>query len=302
MASLPGLPDPAPAGPAPTTAAVPRSASLSPSRAADFLSCPLRYRFRVIDRIPEPPSPAASRGTLVHLVLERLFELPAHERTAAAAATLLSPAWRDLLRKAPELQTMFPQGDPGPEKLWLSQAQQLINRWFTLEDPTRLEPAAREVFIETVLPDGLTLRGYIDRLDISAAGQLRVVDYKTGRSPQPAFEATALFQMRFYALILWRSRAVLPDLLQLVYLGDGQLLRHAPTAPELLATERKILALWQAIDQATRSGKWVARRSRLCDWCSFKALCPEWGGVPPPLPASPEESAPAPSGPPKTAR
>jgi putative RecB family exonuclease len=260
------------------------------------MSCPLRYRFRVIDRIPEPPSPAASRGTLVHLVLERLFELPAVERTAANAATLLAPAWRDLLRKTPELQFMFPRDDPEPEELWLNQAQQLINRWFTLEDPTRLEPGNRELFIETTLPDGLTLRGYIDRLDVSATGQLRVVDYKTGRSPQPAFEATALFQMRFYALILWRSRAVLPDLLQLVYLGDGQLLRHVPSTDELLATERKILALWQAIDHATRSGQWVARRSRLCDWCSFKSLCPEWGGTPPPLPARPKGSAPAPTG------
>ncbi len=46
---------------------------LSPSRAADFMSCPLKYRFRVIDRLPERPSPAAARGTVVHAVLERLY-------------------------------------------------------------------------------------------------------------------------------------------------------------------------------------------------------------------------------------
>jgi len=33
--------------------------SLSPSRASDFKTCPLLYRFRSIDRLPEPPSPAA---------------------------------------------------------------------------------------------------------------------------------------------------------------------------------------------------------------------------------------------------
>ena len=49
-------------------------AALSPSRASDFMQCPLLYRFRVIDRLPEPPSPAAARGTLVHSVLERVFE------------------------------------------------------------------------------------------------------------------------------------------------------------------------------------------------------------------------------------
>ena len=50
--------------------------SLSPSRAADFKSCPLLYRFRCIDRLPEAPSLAATRGTVVHAVLEELFDLP----------------------------------------------------------------------------------------------------------------------------------------------------------------------------------------------------------------------------------
>src|ERR1700723_4413401 len=62
-----------------------RRRSLSPSRAGDFMTCPLLYRFRVIDRLPEPPSPAAARGTLVHAVLEHLFNRPAPERTPAPA-------------------------------------------------------------------------------------------------------------------------------------------------------------------------------------------------------------------------
>ena len=44
--------------------------SLSPSRAADFKQCPLKYRFRSIDRLEEAPTPAAVRGTLVHAVLD----------------------------------------------------------------------------------------------------------------------------------------------------------------------------------------------------------------------------------------
>ena len=71
--------------------------ALSPSRAADFKQCPLLYRFRVIDRLPSPTSAAAARGTLVHAVLERLFDLPAHERTPAAAAALVAPQWERLV-------------------------------------------------------------------------------------------------------------------------------------------------------------------------------------------------------------
>ena len=78
-----------------TTAAdrAPRRPSLSPSRAADFKSCPLLYRFRTIDRLPERKTKAAVRGTLVHAVLEKLYDLPAAERTVEAARTLVEPAW-----------------------------------------------------------------------------------------------------------------------------------------------------------------------------------------------------------------
>ena len=273
---------------APSTGAAPgplpgRSAALSPSRASDFMQCPLLYRFRVIDRLPSPPSPAAARGTLVHSVLERLFDLPAAERTPEAAAALVGPQWRRLVEAEPELAAMLESDADRTQESWFAEAVKLIAAWFTLEDPTRLEPAERELYVEADF-DGLTLRGYVDRLDIAPNGALRVVDYKTGRSPSELFEAKALFQMKFYALVLWRLRGVIPQMLQLVYLGNSELMRYSPDEADLLATERKIKALWTAIERAATTGDWRPRTSRLCDWCDHKALCPAWGGTPPPLP------------------
>lgn len=259
-------------------------ASLSPSRAADFMRCPLLYRFRTIDRLPRAPSPAAVRGTVVHAVLERLFDLPAAQRTLEAARALLGPQWQRLLDDDPELATMFPTDDGAALAQWLASADVLLETWFTLEDPSRLEPAERELYVETTLEDGLVLRGYVDRLDVAPTGELRVVDYKTGRAPSEAFEASALFQMRFYALVLWRTRGVVPRSLQLVYLGDGQVLRFAPDEAELLATERKLRALWQAIELAAATGDWRPSPGHLCDWCDHRAVCPAFGGTPPPLP------------------
>ena len=97
---------------------------------------------------------------------------------------------------------------------------------------------------------GLTLHGYIDRLDLAPTGELRIVDYKTGRSPGEQFEAKALFQMKFYALVVWRTRGVIPAMLQLVYLGNAEMLRYRPDEADLLATERKVEALWAAIQRA----------------------------------------------------
>jgi len=257
--------------------------ALSPSRAADFKQCPLLYRFRTVDKLEAPPSPAAARGTLVHAVLEHLFELPADERTPDAAAALLLPRWEALVAERPELATMIAESPTLDEQSWFADARTLLERWFQLEDPTRLEPAERELYVETEV-DGLTLRGYVDRLDVAPDGAMRVVDYKTGRAPRESFEGKALFQMKFYALVLWRLRGRIPRLLQLVYLGDGEIVRYVPDETDLLALERNVKALWAAIERAATTGDWRPRTSRLCDWCDFRHLCPEFGGTPPPLP------------------
>jgi putative RecB family exonuclease len=269
--------------PTPVPLTLPVLGSLSPSRAGDFLTCPLLYRFRSIDRLPEPPSPAATRGTLVHAVLERLFDLPAAERTPERAVELLEPAWEALQAEEPEVAGLF--ADAAELAGWLESGRELVQAYFTLEDPRRLEPAAREQLVEVLLPGGLRLRGIVDRLDVAPGGELRVVDYKTAASPSERFEGKALFQMKFYALVLWRTRGVVPRLLQLMYLGDREVLRYAPEEADLLAVERKLLALWEAIERATQLQDFRPRRSKLCDWCDHQALCPEFGGTPPPFPA-----------------
>lgn len=314
--------DPAPpqpggdAGPdAPRAPAPPQA--LSPSRAADFMTCPLMYRFRVIDRLPEKPRASAARGTLVHAVLERLFDDPAAERTPPRARALVAPAWERMLAARPELAELFAEGDAGDagdagdggeaakaadagdgggggdggaegaaERLaaWLAGAEQLVERWFTLEDPARLEPAERELFVETMLASGLKLRGVIDRVDVAPTGEVRVVDYKTGKAPPPEYAADALFQIKFYALVLWRLRGSVPRRLQLVYLGSGDVLTYDPDEADLRGVERKVHALWQAIQRATESGDWRPKPGRLCGWCDFQAACPAFGGTPPPYP------------------
>jgi putative RecB family exonuclease len=257
--------------------------ALSPSRASDFMSCPLLYRYRTIDRLPEEPSVDALRGTLVHKVLEDLFDLPSSTRTPEQARDLLVPTWDTLLEEEPELAELFAEEGPDVAE-WLTSCRSVLDRYFTLEDPRRLEPAERELYVEALLDSKLLLRGFVDRLDVAPDGAIRVVDYKTGRSPGEMFEAKALFQMKFYALVIWRTRGVVPAMLQLIYLGNAEMLRYVPDVADLLATERKVEAIWRAIARAQESGDWRPHKSKLCDWCSFQALCPEFGGTPPPLP------------------
>lgn len=265
-----------------TPDARPTGPTLSPSRALDFMGCPLRYRFRVIDRLPEPPTAATARGTLVHAVLERLFDLPAAERTLESAVRLAPVEWERLTAEEPALAEAA--ATAGDDDSWFAGARALVESYFRLEDPRRLAPAARELRVEAELDGGPLLLGYVDRLDEAPTGELRIVDYKTGRSPSEAFEGKALFQLKFYALALWRTRGVVARELRLLYLADGELLRYSPDEAELRAFERTVRALWQAIERATETGDWRPKTSKLCDWCSHQALCPAFGGTPPPLP------------------
>ena len=278
-----------------------RASSCLPSRASDFLTCPLLYRFRVIDRLPERPSPAATRGTVVHAVLERLFDLPAAERTPQRPTTWSCPSGSGCSRRSRSSPSCSrsrrrptrtrPTPTPGHASLDDGRvaavrprpARQLLRAG----GPARLEPAERELFVEHDLESGLRLRGYVDRLDVAPTGALRVVDYKTGRAPREGFEAKAMFQMRFYALVLWRLRGEVPRLLQLLYLGSGEILRYEPDEADLRATERKVEAIWAAIQRATENGDWRPNPTRLCDWCDHQALCPAYGGTPPELPVLP---------------
>ena len=274
-----------------------KRSSLSPSRASDFQTCPLLYRLRHIDRLPEAPGVEAYRGTLVHAALERLFDLPAQERTEARAVALLEPEWARMVEEQSDddlLALLFGPAENWEAKLagraleppvegaieaFLAAAQERIGTYFDLEDPARLEPAERELAVSAIVADGLELRGFVDRLDRAPDGRTRVVDYKTGRAPREGFEQQAMFQLRCYALALWRSDGVAPTVLQLLYLGDGQVLRYQPDEADLRATERKLGALWQAILRAYETGDWRPRPSKLCNYCSFQALCPAFGGV-----------------------
>ncbi|HVX70052.1 MAG TPA: PD-(D/E)XK nuclease family protein [Mycobacteriales bacterium] len=264
--------------------------SLSPSRALDFKNCALLYRFRVIDRLPEPPSLDAARGTVIHGVLERLFDLAATDRTIAAACADVEPGWQSLLNAEPELVALV-EAAPGGLETLVETTQALLDSYFALEDPRRIEPADREVLVEATLPSGIHLKGFVDRLDRSPAGDLRVVDYKSGKSPSELFEGKALFQLRFYALVLWRTTGVLPRLLRLYYLADREVLDFSPDAADLESLERQLEAIAAAIVKARETGDWRHKPSKLCNWCSFQSLCPEFGGTPPPLPDGTIESS-----------
>ena len=253
---------------------LPLPTSLSPSKVSSFTDCALAFRFSAIDRLPEPPSLAATRGTLVHAALERLFTLEPAERTRAVADACLAEAL-DAMREDPELVDLA-LDDAATAELH-EEARGLLDRYFRLEDPTTIRPIGLELKLELDLGD-VRLRGIIDRLELDADGELVVTDYKTGRSPGERQEQQRLTGVAFYSLLCERLFGRRPARVQLLYLADAVAIIATPSDQSTRGVERKLRAVWSAVERACDREDFRPNPSRLCDWCGFKAYCPSFGG------------------------
>lgn len=245
--------------------------SLSPSRAADFKACPQLFKFRAIDHLPEPSDPARARGTLVHAVLERLCRLPAPERTIDAARSLLAEVWAAL--KAEELVGLEIAEDK--EASWLAEADRMVRNYFKLEDPAQVSVHDVEIWVEHEA-ERVTLKGIIDRIEVSDDGEWVLVDYKTGRPPSEQRALGAFFGLQFYALVCWRAFGKMPIELRLIQLGEPEVLTLRPSRQMLEGLERQLEALGVAILKARTNGDWRPRPGWLCPHCPHQAVCPAW--------------------------
>jgi len=242
---------------------------LSPSSVNDYNNCPQLYKYRSIDKLPQPPSLDAERGTLVHTVLHDLFEKLPQDRTPANAIDLLPQSWKLQIEAKPELLHLVTN-----EKEWLDRAASLLTTYFTLENPGSFEATHREMHLESDFEENVYLHGYVDRLDVAPTGEVRIIDYKTGKSPRYGWEEKALFQLRVYALLYWKNNGVLPRLLQLIYLGDGKLVKSNPKMSDLESAEDFLHQTARDIFISIDKDYWPPKPSKLCDWCYFKTTCP----------------------------
>ncbi|HEX2564977.1 MAG TPA: PD-(D/E)XK nuclease family protein [Acidimicrobiales bacterium] len=253
---------------------VPRS--LSPSKVSSFTDCALAFRFSVIDRLPEPPSPAATKGTLVHAALERLHLLPPDDRTLDAALGCLDEA-AAALRDDPEYVTLELTGDD--EAAFRADAAELVRNYFRLEDPRSVRAIGLELLLDAEI-DGVHLRGIIDRLELDADGELIVTDYKTGSAPATQYERKRLSGVHIYSLLCEQLLGRRPRRVQLLYLRSPVAIITEPSDRSTRGTRRTLDAVWQAVERACDREDFRPQPSRLCDWCSFQAYCPSFGGDP----------------------
>ena len=257
--------------------ALPLPYALSPSKVASFTDCALAFRFSAIDRLPQPPAPWSTKGTLVHAALERLHLLPAPRRTLGAALDCLDDAARDLAEHPDFTELNLDERAAGE---FFADARDLVRRYMQLEDPRRITPIGLEVSLDATV-GGVRLRGIIDRLELDDDGELVVTDYKTGSVPSIQGERKRLSGVHLYALLCEAVLGKRPRRVQLLYLRQPVAIVAEPTDRSTRGTRRSLDAMWQAVERACQREDFRPRPSALCDYCAFRAYCPAFGGTPP---------------------
>jgi putative RecB family exonuclease len=250
--------------------------SLSPSSCSSFKECPLAFRFSYLERLPEPPAPWTSKGTLVHRALELLLDRPADERTLDAGLADLAHARVELAVHPDfaELDLTDAEWDQFDRD-----AETLVRKYFLLEDPRTVHPIGLELKLEADL-GRVRVRGIIDRLDLDEHGEFVVTDYKTGSVPSELWEAKSLSGVHVYALLCERMLGRRPARVQLYYLSKPEAIIATPTDQSITGVERRTTAMHAAITTACERDDFRPHPGRLCDFCTFKPYCPAHGGDP----------------------
>ena len=259
--------------------------SLSPSKVSSFRDCALAFRFSAIDRLPEPPTVPAAKGTVVHRALELLHCLPNADRTPAAAQECLVQAMDDVL-SSDEYAPLALAAEQ--REAFHAEAAELVRRYFGIEDPRTIDAIGMELKLEAEV-GGVVLRGIIDRLELGHDGELVVTDYKTGRVPSERFEQGRLGGVHFYAYLCEAVLGRRPAKVQLLYLAKPVAIVAEPSDQSIRGLQKKVGAIWSAVERACEREDFRPNPGRLCDWCSFKAHCPAFGGELPAVAVQPPQ-------------
>lgn len=249
---------------------------LSPSSIATFQQCPLRYKYTRIDKMVDPPTEATTMGNFVHEILEQLHvedpDFRTQERATQIMRGLWDSKWGDLAG-----EVLGHDGKLLHEFRWKS--YWCIENYFRLEDPSHVILDGIEFAVDDVLSvDGTEVRvkGFIDRWEFCDDGSIKISDYKTGKTPKPQWLDDKFQQLLIYALFLSKHLDMPVSNLELLYLKDGTRYERTITNDDLSETTDLIVAVRKAIDLFCEQKKFPPRKSKLCDWCAQKSICPAW--------------------------
>ncbi len=260
-----------------------------------YLQCPFKYFASKVLELPEevsdePSMSPQSEGRFVHEVLRAFFDAWQAAGGGAITADALDEARATFAEVAGRLLATLPAPEAAAERARLlgSVGTPGLGELVLAAEAARAEPV-RERLLEHDLaglftiaghgdPREVSLRGKADRIDLLEDGTFRLIDYKTGRFPDPA----QTIQLPVYSVCAaqhlaharggaWRVReasyiAFAEPKPVRVAIGDGP-----DAAAKLADGQQKLLDAIDAIDR----GEFPPRpaTTRLCSYCPYATVC-----------------------------
>ncbi len=255
-------------------AVAPLPPRFSYSSLSTYEACPLKYAFSYVYRIPEPDRPAAplTFGATAHAA----FEAFTKERRERIARGEPPPTREDLERhfRAAWIPVAF--GDRTTEEGYERRVGTLLDNFWQGELESAGEAVAEELDFALVLDpaDGsppVRITGQIDRVDRLPGGGIEVIDYKTG-SPRSQKDVHENLQLTIYALACRDALGLgTPELVTLYFTEQNARMSTTRTDEQLDLAREELLARVRPI----RAGEFTATPGRPCEWCDYRAMCPE---------------------------
>jgi len=268
----------------------------SVSELESYVLCPRRYLFERVLKLDAPDDPEAvvalpptTSGTLLHKVMERL-----ESRTDPAFETEAKRLTRELYRRCVE------DNLTGGGELDNAESERLHESMHAMLELAhdqsagfKLRQTEEEFLVDIATPDApLRVKGYVDRLDESATGEKRIVDYKTGAAKSKFtdskiqaddFNAGLTLQAPLYALAYLEQTDEAPE--AAYWFLKNHKKEIAPnaltfSAEALRQSEDVLRSILADIRRGVREGKFVPRPdvagepdNQYCANCGFTVLC-----------------------------
>jgi putative RecB family exonuclease len=242
----------------------------TPSKLAAYEDCPRRYRFAYLDRPAPPKGPPwahNSLGASIHTALRNWYDVPPAQRGPAQLPGLLKATWvregyRDLAQER--------------------DAWRRALRWLdSYVDSLPAEPLGVERVVAARTPV-IAFHGRADRIDARPAGEMAIVDYKTGRSEPGEAEARGSAALSLYAFAAARVFHRPCRRVELHHLPTGKVAAAELTEDAIARQVRRAEATAADIRDAERATAGGADPDATfpttpgphCGWCDYRRACP----------------------------